>query len=289
MSAVSSPGFSWRRVDGADHARRTRVPLAGGRYASDAIDQHAASWCGACYLVAAAQLVQDRAHIALGKRVYPRCPRAPRLSLQALLDHFEEWEAGPGWNACHGGFPLHVLECLEARTCPLALSAEERPGLSVGFPRLLGWCHAAPAARFEVAHARRVPLGRVRETLLHEGPVVLEINAGTLKSANARGVVTDLQPRETNHAVCVVGWEVRDGEECWVVRNSWGKDRVPADVPADADDCVGRGFNTCRVEWQPWRGDPRDPGFVLLPTRYAALSATAPSPWIAATVQVAGQ
>ena len=283
---MASRDFSWRRVNGADYARRPGgAPLASGRYASDAIDQHATSWCGACYMVAAAQAVQDRAHIALGKRVHPRCPRAPRLSLQALLDHFEEWEAEPGWNACHGGFPLHVLQCLEARTCPLVMSTEERPGLYVGFPRLLGWCHAAdPAAKFQVVDARRVPPDRVRETLLAEGPVVLEINAGTLKSADARGIVADVQPREANHAVCVVGWERRGGEDCWIVRNSWGKERGPEDVPADADDCVGRGFNKCQVKWQPWRGDPKDPGFVLLPMRYAPLWSTAPSPWIAATV-----
>ena len=63
-----------------------------------------------------------------------------------------------------------------------------------------------------------MPHAAVRALLLRDGPVVLEVNARTLKSVDARGRVQDLTPRPSNHAVCVVGWE----GDCWIVRNSWG-------------------------------------------------------------------
>lgn len=262
--------FTWRRVRGAGHT-------PDGRYASDPVDQHAASWCGACYLVAAAQMVQDRAHVALarqkGRWVVP-----PRLSLQALLDHHEEFEAAPGWCACHGGFPLHVLQCMERGECPLVLS--DPCDRWWGFPRLVRSC-PRPDARFSVRDARRVAPDAVREAL-RDGPVVLEVSAETLKRVNARGVVEDLAWRDPDHAACVVGWE----RDCWIVRNSWGKERVPEAVPDDAEQCVARGHNACDVvAWQPWSGDPRDPGFLLLPQSFPPLHHRWPSPWIACTVE----
>ena len=263
--------FSWRNVSSRDYRERTGVALPSGSYAADAIDQHQAAWCGCCYIVAPVQCIEDRARIAFAKRGKTK---APKLSLQAVLDHFRLQNAKHGWNACHGGFSLQVLQCLEDRTCPL-LRVREAPVL-LGFPRLLTRC-PVPDAGLTVSGVRRLRPDEVRDSLLHEGPVVLELHSDVLKSADARGVVTDRTPRVPNHVVCVVGW--RDG--CWIVRNSWGARRAPRSLPDLA--CVGHDRNECQVAWEAWSGDPRDPGFALVPFDHPAL-ALAPSPWMAATV-----
>lgn len=275
---MAPSSFSWRAVRRSD---RAGVPP--GNYAADAIDQHTPHWCGCCYLVAAAQCVEDRARIALARCGGRTAPT--RLVLQTLLDHFVEWSAGPGWSACHGGFPLHVLQCLADGTCPMLVEEETQCAAWWGFPRVLRRC-PAPTARYRVTNARRVAPHTVRDALVREGPVVLEVNATTLKSVDARGVVTDLTPRLPNHAVCVVGWRRVGRCDCWVVRNSWGATHVPRDLPTDLETCVGPNRNECVVEWEPWRGDPHDPGFLLLPQSFPPLQSTTPSPWIAATVTV---
>lgn len=273
MTDASS--FSWR-----DTHREIR--------ASDAVDQHGGtSWCGACYLVAAATSVQDRAHIALARKHRPnRCVRPPRLSLQIIIDHFEERDVVPGWSGCHGGFPLHVLQCMQNRTCPLVWEVASSPHAWLGFPRIVTRCPVSDVASFSVTGARRVPPEEVKRELKEYGPLVLEVSADTLKRLDARGVATDLEAREPDHAVCVVGWQtLENAGACWIIRNSWGTARVPKRIPRDAAECVGRGFNICTVEeWEPWSGMPSDPGFLLLPMSYAPLWSHDPSPWIAATV-----
>ena len=111
---------------------------------------------------------------------------------------------------------------------------------------------------------------------MKNGTVVLEVDAGTLKKHDKKGVVTDLSATSLpNHAVTVIGWKGGN----WIVRNSWGKDRVPKQLPEDLN-CVKRGKNDCKVEWETWTGDPEDPGFVLLPKHFPALHSKDPSPWI---------
>lgn len=271
--------FSWRRVRRGEYERLTGRALPAGVYAGDVVDQHVASWCGCCYLVAAVQCVEDRARIAHTKRT-GAAPPSLRVSMQAVMDHFREWDAPtPGWNACHGGFPLHVLECLARRECPLLL---EGPSRWFGFARTTTRCLRSDAT-FEVRRARRLPPSQVQHSLLHDGPLVLEVNADTLKAVTPGGLVYDLTPRDPNHAVCVVGWTTRHGVMCWIVRNSWGTRRAPRALPDDLS-CVANGYNVCSVEWEPWRGTPDDPGFVLLPASFPPLHRTQLSPWIVADV-----
>lgn len=278
------PHFSWRRVRAED------APAAGvppGAYATHAFDQHNMSWCGCCYLVAAVQCVEDRGHIAAARRAAAAGappPRRARLSLQRALDHYGALDAEPGWNACHGGFSLHVLRCMAEGRCPLVAPAAHPEWR--GHPRALA-ATARSDVGLRVARPRRLAPDAVRAELLARGPVVLEVNAATLKSVDARGVAVDLAPRAPNHAVAVVGWTTDAAAgPCWVVRNSWGARRVPRALPSDLG-CVSHQGNACEVEWEPWSGDPRDPGFLLLPASFAPLRATAPSPWVAADVEAA--
>lgn len=272
--------FSWRHVNEDDYYKQTGRILPTGRYAGDAVDQHAPAWCGCCYIVAVAQMVEDRARIAMAL-TRGRSSRHWHLCVQTLLDHFRERSVGNSWNACHGGFPVHVLECMQRGTCPLSWKAgvERR----YGFARLL-WKSVKTDLRVGVETPQRIPNAEVKTAILLRGPVVLEVSGERLKSLDERGIVTDLSPAPANHAVCVVGWTEYGGVEMWIVRNSWGSVRVPHAIPADLG-CVTQGSNECDVDWDPWSGDPRDPGFLLLPCSFPPLHASSPSPWIEAAVR----
>jgi len=286
------PGFSWRALDRAT-AATARLPA--GRYALDVVNQHKDGWCGACYLVAAAQCVDDRGYIASCRRAAAqrsgRCSRQ-RLSLQAVMDHFQQYwrlkDDDPLWNSCHGGWSSEVFQCFVDKQCPLVW---ERGSSSLfewwGFARGTTRC-AVSTVSYEVVSHGPVSPREVPHRLATEGPLVLEIAAEVCLSADERGVCRDLTPRGANHAVCVVGWEEVQGVgTCWVCRNSWGKSRVPDNLPKNYRSCVGVGFNECDEPTQPWKGMPSDPGFFLLPFSYAPLSRENPSPWMAPTIALA--
>ena len=126
-------------------------------------------------------------------------------------------------------------------------------------------------------------VGAIQQELLRHGPIVLEIDGALLKSVDGHGVVRDQTVQEPNHAVSVVGWAPcpTDGVGCWVLRNSWGGERVPKDAPV-SESCVGVGYNVCSVEYEAWTGMPTDPGFALLPFHHPSIMVD--EPWIACTV-----
>ena len=274
--------LSWRQLD------RDDLGVPRGVYACDAIDQHASGWCGCCYLVAAAQMVRDRAHIHLARQ---RLRVSPFVDMQHLLDRFDGWQAQPGWNACHGGFSEHVLNCMRTdRACAHFLHVEQRLRTWFGFVTPLGRTTAHPTAALEVEVGEVTALNSEEEvrSALRDGPVILEISARTLKSIDAWGIVCDPTPRPADHAVCVVGFVEGDewtgGRDAWILRNSWGATRAPVQLP-DELACNQVGINDCEVRWETWRGDPRDPGFALLPCSLVS-NPSHQSPWMTASVSV---
>ena len=224
----------------------------------------------------------DRA--ARTRRGQPASSGTSQLSLQSVLDHVHEPTLAPDWNPCHGGFPLHVLRCMEDRTCPLVY----RPAAAVdeyrGYARAtLDVAPSRSTAAFTVSHARRIdPREAARELHAHGPPARGECQHP--QSIDARGIVTDLQPLPSNHAVCVVGWKR-------IVRRAVGSGRIrwarstcrPTCRTTTARARRGRG-QQLRAAREELRGTPDDPGFCLLPSAFAPLHRTDPSPWIAATV-----
>ena len=258
--------FSWRSVKNHRY-----VPP--GKYAQDCFDQHHMSWCGACYLVAAVQCVEDRIHVEAGRK---KMKPFKYLSMQTVMDHFQEFDAEPGWNACHGGFSMHVFKCLVEQRCPVLFETEREWRGHPTEPT------PTPSSQNVTLYdPRRLNESEVKLCLYTEGPVVLEISAATLLSIDSTGTVTDVSYKEPNHAVCVVGWK---GDH-WIVRNSWGRERVPKNIPADLS-CVSYEDNECDVEFVPWGGDPNDLGFCFLPMECKALHASSPSPWMCLSVQL---
>ena len=281
--------FSWRSAVSPFWSRTPR-----GAYAADAFDQHRGmTWCGACYLVAAVQMVEDRWNIERARRLAQRHPtcrdvharhyRRQQISMQVIMDAFQEY-AGEAeeaeWNVCLGGFSEDVLRCMtDATRCPLVADAE--PGRT-WYGRVLTRFRTGavvPDVGAVVSNVRRVPHADVKAHLMSDGPLVLYINAPMLTRANAEGVVPVPEVvNEENHAVCVVGWETRpDGNEYYIIRNSWGTDhRAPAGPPEDTA-CVTRYVNKCTMtQTDVGYTIPRDPGFLFLPTWYPNLSASDP-------------
>jgi hypothetical protein len=267
-SRAPPPSFSWR------HPESPRA-----NFAADPIDQHAMGWCGLCYVVAALQSVEDRAHVLLGRR--------ERVDPNVIVDYFQAMQskaaADAAWNVCHGGNSIDVMQCMQDKLCPL-LRAPPRAAFR-GFAALVEALRADDrrTVPFEVVSSRRVPAGEVRHELRRHGPLVLEISARTVKSTNASGVVTDRTPRAPDHAVSVVGWQ----GGAWICRNSWGA-RVPREVPEDFAECVGVGYNYCEIDAVRWRSLPHDAGFFLLPEEAVwSPHPRNPSPWIAAYLRAA--
>lgn len=206
--------------------------------------------------------------------------------MQTVLDHMEY--TLPSWNACNGGFPTDVVECILSEKCPL--KRERATPLWKGFPQTLDETQIYSSAltdvnEFCVTSVRRIPERDVKYTILNTGPVVLEMDGSVLKSVNSKGLVQDTTPRSANHAVSVIGWTQCDGQSCWIVRNSWGTTRAPASVPDDTE-CVGRGYNHCITQWIHWSGAEGMPGYAYLPFTYAPLHDSFPSPWLIPNVSL---
>lgn len=61
----------------------------------------------------------------------------------------------------------------------------------------------------------------IKTELYVRGPVAATVNAEPLLEYSG-GIYTDnSEPQQTNHIVSIVGWGTEDGQEYWIVRNSW--------------------------------------------------------------------
>lgn len=248
--------FTWQRVPG----RLFRGPQS---FVTNAFDQHSVSWCGCCFVVAVVQCVEDRGHIRLGRRV--------RIDMQTMVNHVSEVL---GTNACRGGLPVDVLTCIMNGTCPL-MRAQQRTRWT-GRPERVFRTPMSDVPYTVTGIDDGIYSHDVRDIIRRDGPVILLVNSDTLKTVDARGVVTDLAFKPLNHAVTVVGW--RD-DDTWIVRNSWGRMRVPSALPDNLDVCIDDATVECDVEWEYWIGDPRNPGFLYLPMTAEALQPPH-APWI---------
>ncbi|KAM3955495.1 procathepsin L [Aphomia sociella] len=66
----------------------------------------------------------------------------------------------------------------------------------------------------------------MKVALYKYGPVAVAIHANTNMKQYSNGIYYDPECKgeSLNHGVTVVGYGIRDGEDYWIVRNSWGAD-----------------------------------------------------------------
>lgn len=278
-SAVSwAPPLEWSWHDvGAEAAAERRV--LPGCYTMRAVDQHRAGWCGACYLMAAVQMITDRWHVAIGERGSDlEAQMRPFVSLDAqrALDEYDAVrnaaQVQPGWNACRGGDPMRVLAAIQAGSVVLYHAPDDGAAWR-GYPSVLGRTQGYGSAESLRAAIRirdfgRLPRDRkaVMEAIYSGGPVAVTINAQCLLRCDADGVADTSTQYAPNHVATLIGWTRRAGELLWICRNSWGE-LVPDSLP-EYTGCVQRGANACDLRWKPWKGVPSMPGHVLIPADY---------------------
>jgi cathepsin X len=61
----------------------------------------------------------------------------------------------------------------------------------------------------------------IKTELYVRGPVAATVNAEPLLEYKGGIYTDDSEPQQTNHIVSIVGWGTEDGQEYWIVRNSW--------------------------------------------------------------------
>lgn len=243
-------------------------------------DQHQSGWCGACYLVATAQVAVDRYR----KLHLERRGSLPStvLDLQALLNDFDVYQKAKeesSWTACQGGVSEDVAQCLIDGACQVSLRRARawRGFVTLGRSRRR---EGAPAPPFRVTRHYRVEPADVRREIRARGPVGLDIDGDLLLTASD-GVVPEASaqdPRfgDENHCVACVGWT----ETHWVLRNSWGR-ALPAQRACPRYACAASSSSPST----PW--DSPD-GYCYLPFSYAPLHYEgAASPWYALRVELA--
>lgn len=283
LAVVLPAEWSWQQVTATDAAAWTAAhgrPIAPGRYAAPVFDQHVSRWCGCCYLVAVVQTLEDRLNIALGIDD-PHTEAFPcvQYDMQLALDTYNADERARRpveWNACYGGMPSAVLRSIVQGRTHLALLPTAQTWM--GHPRATTAREvgASPLRPVEVLANRPK---QIKRRLFRYGPLVLGINSLCLRDETLpeRGGLIDasvVSPRD--HAVSVVGWCVRGGRECWIVRNSWGTTTRP--VRRGEAGCVGEDFNQCAVPTVEWVGDPSNPGYAYVPLDYVGIGGV-PTPW----------
>lgn len=246
--------------------------------AVQSVDQHEQGWCGACYLVATAQVAVDRYR----KKHLETHGRLPLhvLDLQSLLNDFDVYQRGKevaSWTACKGGHSEDVSACLLEGHCrPKMVPPAAR--------RWLGYVTFGQTSRkkpaFTVQGYYRVQPRDVKREIFDRGTVGLDINADVLLAA-VDGVVDAQSALQSsnepeNHCVTVVGWT----EACWVVRNSWG-DRLP-----EPRDCARYGCAAAPAASIRTTRFSHKEGYCLLPFVYAPLGYTGEAtPWFALELQ----
>ena len=278
--------FTWKLVDSHTYEILTGTKISSGSYTSIPINQHKSSWCGCCYMVATMQMIQDRVHVKLGKqntdsRMFPWVI----FDLQSMLDHYQAYKAPftHGWNACKGGLPLHLLNAIESKDCPLIF--QEKDPKWLGHPQILK--HARETnMKISIKNSKRIiPTADVGKRILENGPVILSISGKLLKEIDENGFVTSKKILKPDHAVSVIGWIYKNGVKHWIARNSWGGKEVPESIPKDMS-CVTTTENTCKIKMESWVGDPQQPGFVYIPATYELLNDEQDSPWFEADILI---
>lgn len=283
--------WSWKQIRPQEqkmYLKHFSTPLSLGVYTSLVVNQHRSLWCGCCYIISALQMLQDRTHIWIGKHSSESMMPYVEFDAQVALNKYDAHRRKTlhqPWNACRGGDPLHVLSAIEHNLVPLIIV--ESDGYAwMGHP-VLDHENYKENHGIRVKESRKVDMSvdAVKTEIFEHGPVVLGINAQYMKLADAHGYLpVDVEVKERNHAVTVVGWKVKNNVEYWILRNSWGAREVPEDKPSDVT-CVGVGENKCKVSMQLWKNDPSNPGYVYAPTQHAHFFVE-PSPWFAADIVV---
>jgi len=206
-------------------------------YIAMAIDQHENGYCGACYLVAPVQMLQDR--LAIRGEVHTG------FDLQTMLNEYtyikqqsmrlsDDILPHNAWHGCVGGCPLDVLDMIQDGR--LRVPWTDKPTQPPSH-RPVG---AAPEQHSKIpAIEQRWLEGEtslLRAHIRHHGPVIMFMSASS---------ICKCEDESENHIISVVG-SCKDG---WICRNSWGSKNTTRMRPHTGLS-GGVLLNSEMVEWQ---------------------------------------
>ncbi|XP_073943282.1 cathepsin K-like [Choristoneura fumiferana] len=169
--------------------------------------------CGSCWSFATVAAVEGALARLDG--------RLRDLSEQTLIDC--SWgDAVVSNQGCEGGYPSRSLRYVMKHGLPL----EEGYG---GYKAQNGYCHTENATEvFKIrgfALATPMSVNAMKVALYKYGPVTVLLQANDAFSFYSSGIFFDptCDGSDINHAVTIVGYGTRDGDDYWIVKNSYGE------------------------------------------------------------------
>ncbi|CAG4908226.1 unnamed protein product [Colias eurytheme] len=166
--------------------------------------------CGSCWTFGTTAAVEGILASINGGRLI-------RLSNQALIDC--AWEFGA--EGCDGGTDTAAYQWM----MKYGLPTEEEYGPyenKDGFCRISNMTHLYTIRGF--VDVTPFSVEALKVALVYHGPLSVSIDATGLLSLYTGGIYYDTYctTSDLNHEVTLVGYGVNEGEEYWIVKNSWG-------------------------------------------------------------------
>lgn len=220
--------FTWSSVNGVS-------------YLTHSMNQHIPQYCGSCWAHGALSALGDRIKIARNGK-----GDDINLSIQFILNCGTE-VAG----SCYGGYHTATYQFIKDTgyvpydTCLsyLACSQDSTEGFCGHvdttcsnsnvcrtcntFSGMGGACTEIDifpnATVAEYGMVDEGDVDAIKTELYVRGPVAATVNAEPLLEYKGGIYTDDSEPQQTNHIVSIVGWGTEDGQEYWIVRNSWGQ------------------------------------------------------------------
>jgi cathepsin X len=230
INAAELPqSFSWGNINGVS-------------YLTHSLNQHIPQYCGSCWAHGSLSALADRIKIARNAR-----GDDINLSIQFILNCGTEL-AG----SCLGGYHTSTYQFIQETgyvpydTCIsyLACSHDSHEGFCDDidtscasnnicrtcdtFAGMGGQCSEIDIfPNATVAEYGLLPAGNVdaiKAEIYVRGPVAVTVNAEPLVGYKGGVFSDESYSQSTNHIVSIVGWgSDADGQQHWIVRNSWGQ------------------------------------------------------------------
>ena len=205
----------------------------GRNYLTYVKNQHIPTYCGSCWAQAAVSVLADR--VMIGRvdknQVFPKI----NLSVQSIIN----CKRG---GSCFGGDPTLVFQKAEKWRIPIescqpyesknpeSWKCETSKVCSLPIPGKDALIYQNYAG-VTVKKWSRVQGSEFIKEALKSGPVTCSfmVTEEFVKFSRIPGVKLNIWTKtedfiDLNHAISVVGWDVQDGMEYWIARNSWGKE-----------------------------------------------------------------
>jgi len=216
LSTVDLPeSWWWGNVDGKNYLTYTR-------------NQHIPTYCGSCWAHGTTSALSDRISIKRGG-AWPQINLSPQVMVNCVVG-----------SSCHGGDPSAVYsyaakngipdetcqnyEAVDGECKPMGICETCVPGNSTE-TFVPGVC--TPVKKFNKYYVGDYGsvsgADNMKKEIYLRGPIGCGVDATEGLEKYTGGIYSEKKFLALiNHEVSVTGWGVEDGEEYWIVRNSWG-------------------------------------------------------------------